>query len=82
LTSSARSCSVISIVIHPSGSPAQGPDLEVVAGEGVRGAAAVTSARTRSPAARPMMIRRWAWPAPAGSFGGRSLVPPPAYTRN
>jgi hypothetical protein len=31
LTSSTRSCSVISIVILPSGSPAQGPDLEVVA---------------------------------------------------
>jgi len=33
LTSSTRSCSVISIVIHPSVSPAWGPDLEVVAGE-------------------------------------------------
>jgi hypothetical protein len=53
---------VISIVIHPSVSPASGPDLEVVVGEGVRGAAAFTSAeclarvwpgelmpRTRSP---------------------------------
>jgi hypothetical protein len=44
LTSSTRSCSVISIVIHPSVS-GDGPDLEVVAGEeGVRCAAACTSA--------------------------------------
>jgi len=35
-----------------------------------------------APAARAMMIRRWTWPAPAGSFGGRSPGLPSAYIRN
>jgi len=29
-----------------------------------------------------MMIRRWTWPAPVGSFGGRSLGLPSAYIGN
>ena len=38
--------------------------------------------RAAPPAAQAMMIRRWAWAAPAGSFGGRSLGLPLAYTGN
>src|ERR1700722_9502819 len=59
------------------GEPGDGPNLEVVVGEGVRGAAAFTSAGAwpgsgpadscRAPAAQAMMIRRWTWPAPAAA---------------
>jgi len=38
-----------------------------------QGLASELMPRTRSPAAQVMMIRRWTWPAPAGSLGGRSL---------
>jgi len=82
----------MSIVIHPSMSPATGRTLRSLpvkafvvpplSRQQVPGQGSGPANSCRAPAAQAMMIRRWAWPAPAGSFGGQRVRLPSAYTGN